>query len=273
MAVLTALDVAPRDTVNLTVPFPQLITTEDAVAASAFDDAAGRWDRRESLTDYIDRRLRAANVLFLPNRSRSYAVAKRVLDISGAIFLIVVTLPVLIALVLLIKIDSPGPAIFRQQRVTRGGEIFTFYKFRTMWVDARERFPELYSYSYDRSDFDGVFYKLPDDPRNTRVGRWLRRTTLDELPNLINVLKGDLSLIGPRPEIPEMVQYYRPEELACFFTKAGVSGLAQVAGRSLLTVRQRLELDVRYVAQQTLLLDLRIVWRTLLVVAIGRGAF
>ena len=227
----------------------------------------------EPLVDYIDRRLIEATVLVLPNRSRAYAFTKRAIDIVGSIVLLAVGLPVMAVLAFIIRIDSPGPALFRQERVTRGGRTFRFYKFRTMYVDAKERFPDLYAYDFADIGFADSYYKLADDPRNTRVGRWLRRTTLDELPNILNVLRGDLSLVGPRPDLPELIQYYRPEELACLFTKAGMTGLAQVAGRSLLTARQRLTLDVRYVAHQTILLDLRIAWRTLLVVLIGRGAF
>lgn len=223
--------------------------------------------------EYLFSRLEDASFIFLPNRGRGYAFAKRAFDILGALALLIVAAPVMLVLAILIRIDSPGPALFRQTRVTRGGRTFRFYKFRTMYVDAKERFPELYAYRFSDSDFESSYYKLADDPRNTRVGRWLRRTTLDELPNLFNVVTGDLSLVGPRPELPELVLHYRPEELACFFTKAGLTGLAQVAGRSLLTVRERLTLDLRYVAHQTLLLDLRILWRTLVVVVTGRGAF
>ena len=227
----------------------------------------------EPLDRYLERTLRQAQILVLPNRSTSYRLAKRALDLFGAVVLLILAAPVLGALTVLIRFDSKGPAIFRQTRITRGGRTFRFYKFRTMYADARERFPELYDYNFSDGDFDSSYYKLADDPRNTRVGRWLRRTTLDELPNLFNVLKGDLSLVGPRPELPELVRYYQPEELACLFTKAGLTGLAQVAGRSLLTVRERLTLDTRYVANQTMLLDLRILVRTAVVVVTGRGAF
>lgn len=227
----------------------------------------------EALEDYVDRRLEQAELLVLPNRSLVYKFAKRGVDLLGGLALLVVAAPMLVVLAILIRLDSPGPALFRQERVTRGGRTFRFYKFRTMYSDARVRFPELYDYDFSDADFAESFYKLADDPRNTRVGRWLRRTTLDELPNLFNVVRGDLSLVGPRPDLPELIQFYRPEELACLFTKAGVTGLAQVAGRSLLTVRQRLTLDVRYVAHQTLLLDLRTMWRTMLVVLVGKGAF
>jgi lipopolysaccharide/colanic/teichoic acid biosynthesis glycosyltransferase len=230
------------------------------------------WDPSEPLPDYLERRLGTARFLYLPNRSRAYRIAKRTLDLVGATVLLLLAAPVMLAIALLIRRDSPGPAIFRQQRVTRGGRVFTFYKFRTMWVDARERYPELYDYQRS-GPFSDVFYKLEDDPRNTGVGRWLRRTTLDELPNLFNVVRGEMSLVGPRPELPELLSHYRAEDLALFFTKAGLTGLAQVSGRSLLTVKERITLDLRYVAQQTLLLDLRIIGRTVGTVLRSKGAF
>lgn len=221
---------------------------------------------------YIDRRLAEANFLYLPNRGLGYACAKRLLDLAGSAVLLLVTAPVMLALALLIRLDSSGPALFAQQRITRGGRTFTFYKFRTMWVDAPSRFPELYDYQRLTAGPD-PYYKLTDDPRSTRVGRWLRRTTLDELPNLLNVLRGDMSLVGPRPELPGLVPLYRPEDLALFFTKSGVTGLAQIAGRSLLTVRERITLDLRYLSNQTLLLDIRILLGTVAAVLLRRGAF
>ncbi|HEY5822513.1 MAG TPA: sugar transferase [Propionibacteriaceae bacterium] len=230
------------------------------------------WSDDEPLDAYIDRRLIQARVLYLPNRGRAYAACKRLLDIAGSLALLLVAAPVMLVLAVLIRRDSPGPAVFAQQRVTRGGELFTFYKFRTMWVDAKERFPALYDYAGMGARGD-VYYKLEDDPRSTKVGRWLRRTTLDELPNLFNVLRGDMSLVGPRPELPGLVPLYQPEDLALFFTKSGLTGLAQVAGRSLLTVRERIGIDLRYVANQTLLLDIRILIGTVGAVVLRRGAF
>lgn len=233
---------------------------------------SAEWSGEEQLATYLDQRLLDAKVLYLPNRGRAYACFKRLLDLVGAAILLVVSSPVMLVLAWLIRRDSPGPAIFAQQRVTRGGRIFTFFKFRTMWVDARQRYPALYDYA-DVAGNSDVYYKLEDDPRSTNVGRWLRRTTLDELPNLFNVLRGDMSLVGPRPELPDLIPLYRPEDLALFFTKAGLTGLAQVAGRSLLTVRERISLDLRYVANQTLLLDIRILIRTVSAVLLRRGAF
>ena len=265
------IDGASHVAVNTPRPVAATPDIENRAAQVLKADQLRRRD--ESLEDYVDRRLEQAELLVLPNRSMVYKFAKRSVDLVGGLVLLAVAAPLLCALVLLIRLDSPGPAFFRQERVTRGGRTFRFFKLRTMYHDARQRFPELYDYDLTDADLAESFYKLADDPRNTRVGRWLRRTTLDELPNLFNVVRGDLSLVGPRPDLPELIQFYRPEELACLFTKAGVTGLAQVAGRSLLTVRQRLTLDVRYVAHQTLLLDLRIMWRTMLVVLVGKGAF
>ncbi len=271
------LGVAPATPIKVRFPAGEeyvegRATVEERGGPDSDHAADDPWDEVEPLDDYLDRRLLHARVLYLPNRSRAYRVGKRLLDILGASVLLLLSLPVLLVLAVVIRLDSPGPALFRHHRVTLGGRLFVFYKFRTMWVDARDRFPELYDYHRTAGDGD-VYYKLEDDPRNTRVGRWLRRTTLDELPNLINVLKGDMSLVGPRPELPQLLSHYRPEDLALFFTKAGVTGLAQVAGRSLLTVRERIRLDLRYVAQQTLLLDVRILLRTVAVVLVGRGAF
>jgi lipopolysaccharide/colanic/teichoic acid biosynthesis glycosyltransferase len=252
------------------IPAQRRGSADDGVAGVGVRPGGGE---AEPLPAFLDRQLADARYVLLPNRSRAYAATKRILDFVVASVLLVIFAPVMLALAVLIRLDSPGPAIFRQERVTRGGRLFRFYKFRTMYVDARERYPELYDYRLDRNEFESAYYKLSDDPRNTRVGRWLRRTTLDELPNLFNVIRGDLSLVGPRPDLPEFVRLYRPEELCCLFTKAGLTGVAQVAGRSLLTVRERLTLDMRYVAHQTVLLDLRILWRTVVVVLSGRGAF
>src|SRR5206468_10922795 len=135
-------------------------------------------------------------------------------------------------------------------------------KFRTMYDDARDRFPELYAYDFSDGDFTSSYYKLADDPRNTRVGRWLRRTTLDELPNLFNVLKGDLSLVGPRPELPELVRYYHPEQLMKFSVKSGITGLAQVSGRNNLTIQQQIDADLEYVRRCSFFYDLGLILRT-----------
>ena len=203
---------------------------------------------------------------------RLAAVARRTVDIGLSLFTLIVFAPVMAALAILIRLDSRGPAVFMQDRVAMGGGTFRFAKFRTMYVDARERFPELYAYQYTSADIRSMKFKLPQDPRLTRVGRWLRRTSLDELPNLFNVLRGDMTLVGPRPEIPEMTDYYEPHQLAKFSVKPGLTGLAQTRGRNILTFQQTLSADLEYVRTRSLALDIRILFRTVWTVAVQFGA-
>lgn len=186
--------------------------------------------------------------------------------------MLLVTLPVIAALAVVIRLDSGGPVFFRQERVGRGGGTFTFYKFRTMYADARDRFPELYRYAYDDDELRSMYFKLPYDPRLTRVGRRLRRTSLDELPNLINVLRGDMSLVGPRPEIPEMLPHYLPHQLAKFAVKPGLTGLAQVSGRNILRFQETIGRDLDYVARRSFWRDLWILVKTPVVVILMIGA-
>lgn len=202
-----------------------------------------------------------------------YDVVKRGLDVAAAVVGLLLFLPIIAALATIIRIDSAGPAIFRQQRIGGGRRLFTFYKFRTMYVDARERFPELYAYSYTEEEWRALYYKLPDDPRLTRFGRWLRKTTLDELPNLFNVLRGDMSLVGPRPELPEYVRYYTPEQLVKFTVKSGVTGLAQVSGRGMLPVQEQIAFDLEYVSRSSFRFDFVLLLRTMKMVALRVGAF
>ncbi len=172
-----------------------------------------------------------------------------------------------------IRVDSPGPALFRQMRVGRRGRLFKFVKFRTMHADARERFPELYEYDYTPEEIETLVFKSRGDPRITRIGEWLRRTTLDELPNFWNVLTGDMALVGPRPEIPEMLPYYRQEHLKKFSVPPGITGLAQISGRGRLRFLETAELDAQYVDTRSLLMDSRILLRTASLILRRDGAF
>jgi len=202
-----------------------------------------------------------------------YRIAKRTVDFTAAAVALLFTAPIIALIALLIRLDSPGPAVFRQQRVGLGGRTFTFFKFRTMYVDAKARFPELYDYQYTTDQWKRLYYKLPEDPRLTRFGRIVRKTTLDELPNLFNVLKGDMSLVGPRPELPDYVQYYTPEQLTKFSVPAGVTGLAQSSGRGTLPVQDQIAADVEYVNRCSFGFDLKILARTVAMVVRGVGAF
>lgn len=213
-----------------------------------------------------------SGIQIVRQQSKAYAIAQRAIDLVVSVILLVLTLPIVLFLTVLIRLDSRGPAVFRQRRLGRDGKLFVFYKFRTMYVDARERFPDLYSYEYTPDEIESMRFKLPYDPRNTRVGRWLRRTSLDELPNLLNVLKGDMSLVGPRPEIPEMLQYYRWDQLPKFEVRPGVTGLAQVSGRNILRFQETIDADLRYVATRSLGQDIRILFRTVWAVIMRVGA-
>lgn len=207
-----------------------------------------------------------------PPRGAAYHWSKRAIDIVLALILLVVMAPVMAVIALLIRLDSRGPAVFTQIRVGRSGRLFRFHKFRTMYVDARERFPELYTYRFADEELPDLYFKLPYDPRCTRVGKRLRRTSLDELPNLFNVLRGDMTFVGPRPEIPEMLPYYEASQYCKFAVKPGMTGLAQVSGRNILRFVETNAKDVEYVHRRSLLLDLTILSRTVGVVLLMIGA-
>ena len=190
----------------------------------------------------------------------------------GLLFLVIYS-PLILLIAIWIKIDSPGKIIFSQTRVGKNLKPFTFYKFRTMWKDAREKYPELYKYEYSETEIKKMKFKISNDPRVTRAGSYLRMISLDELPNLINVLKGEMNLIGPRPEIPEMTKYYEPHQMKKFTVKPGITGLAQVNGRGLLSVQKTIHYDLLYVKKKTLCLDVYLFWKTMFVVIKALGAF
>ncbi len=198
---------------------------------------------------------------------------RRCIDLVAGLAILLMVWPLLALIAMLIRLDSPGPALFRQLRVGKHGRLFVFYKFRTMYVDARERFPELYAYSYNDEQIRSMYFKLPNDPRLTRMGRWLRKSTLDELPNFVNVVLGQMALVGPRPEIPEMTAYYRADQLQKFAVKPGVSGLAQISGRAALRFQETIDYDLEYCAKRSLTLDLWILVMTIKAVVLQIGAF
>jgi lipopolysaccharide/colanic/teichoic acid biosynthesis glycosyltransferase len=202
-----------------------------------------------------------------------YVILARLLDLVVGSLLLLISLPVIVVLAVLVRHDSSGPILFSQTRVGRFGRPFTFYKFRTMWVDARERFPDLYTYAYTDQEVRTMYFKQIDDPRVTPFGRLLRRTSLDELPNLINVLRGEMALVGPRPEIPQMLPYYRPHQLRKFSVKPGITGVAQISGRGLLSFQETIAADLEHCQQRSLWFDVMILWRTMKCVALRVGAF
>jgi exopolysaccharide biosynthesis polyprenyl glycosylphosphotransferase len=196
-------------------------------------------------------------------------VVKTIFDVSMAALLLLVLAPVFLLIGLLIKVDSRGPVFFRQWRVGRHGEEFEMLKFRTMFVDAEQRLGQVRG----NSEHSGVLFKMRRDPRTTRVGRLLRRFSLDELPQLINVLMGEMSLVGPRPPLSAEVAQYPEDMRRRLVVKPGMTGLWQVSGRSDLPWDETMRLDLRYVENWSLTLDVVILMRTAVAVLRGAGAY
>jgi exopolysaccharide biosynthesis polyprenyl glycosylphosphotransferase len=194
---------------------------------------------------------------------------KRLVDLILAGLGLLATAPVWIAVAIAIKLDSPGPVIFVQERVGQHGRRFRFYKFRSMYLDAEVRLADLRAHN----EADGPVFKIRKDPRISRVGWFLRRTSLDELPQLINVLKGEMSLVGPRPPLPREVDQYRPGDIVRLSVKPGLTCLWQIRGRSNVGFEQWMEYDREYVRNMSLWLDLQILLRTVVVVLSCRGAY
>ncbi|MFL4473454.1 sugar transferase [Paeniglutamicibacter sp. MACA_103] len=194
---------------------------------------------------------------------------KRGMDVafSGAVLLLL--LPVLLVIALVIRLDSPGKVFFKQERAGRAGTPFKMYKFRTMVDDAEAQLAKLHLLN----EGSGPLFKLKDDPRITRAGSWLRRHSLDELPQFFNVLKGDMSVVGPRPPLRREVAEYEGHTYRRLYIKPGVTGLWQVSGRSNLDWEESVRLDLYYVENWTVLSDLRIVWRTFRVMIQPEGAY
>ena len=243
-----------------------------------------------------------------------YRIGQRALDLVVSIVVLPVAGPLMLVIAALVKLDSPGPVLFRHQRIGRDrrnpsprpyagsdrrsrdlfGQPFVLYKFRTMYRDARTRFPHLYTYQYTPEELTSLPIKvlvgskqLPkgtnghastvdaavDDPRITRVGTWLRMSSLDELPNFLNVLRGDMHLVGPRPDIYENIRYYPPSHREKLRVRPGITGLAQIRGRGTLSFLQTNQYDVEYVRNRSLVGDLRIILQTIWVTVRGDGAF
>jgi len=196
-------------------------------------------------------------------------LAKRVLDVVGALVLLLVTLPVLVAAALAIRLTSGPGVLFRQERVGHGGRRFAMFKFRTMVPGADGWVVDL----TDANEADGPLFKIRDDPRVTPIGRLLRRTSIDELPQLLNVLRAEMSLVGPRPPLPFEAAGFPPEAAVRFTVRPGITGLWQVSGRSDTTFAEYLRCDRQYVEQGSLRLDLTILARTVPAVVRAKGSY
>jgi len=205
----------------------------------------------------------------IPQFEGAKHVMKRALDIVLAGSALIALAPLFLLLYVLVRLDSAGPAIFAQERVGKGGEKFLIYKFRTMVVDAEARLAELAA----KNEGAGLLFKIKDDPRVTSIGRTLRKYSLDELPQLWNVLMGDMSLVGPRPPLPQEVLGYDNRVHRRLFIKPGLTGMWQINGRSSLSWEDSVRLDLYYVENWSVIGDLLIMWRTFKVLAQPVGAY
>jgi exopolysaccharide biosynthesis polyprenyl glycosylphosphotransferase len=195
--------------------------------------------------------------------------AKRVFDLIASVALILSLSPVLLVLAVLVKLEDRGPVIFAQTRIGRWGRLFKMYKFRSMCQNAEEKLREILPQNHHRQ---GVTFKMKEDPRITRVGRWMRRYSLDELPQLFNVVKGDMSLVGPRPPLPREVDMYSVPDRLRLAAVPGLTCFWQIGGRSEIDFKEQVHLDVLYIESQSLWLDVKILLKTVPAVLSGRGA-
>jgi exopolysaccharide biosynthesis polyprenyl glycosylphosphotransferase len=204
-----------------------------------------------------------------PRLSGARQMAKDLFDRCAAACALVVLAPLMLGIAVAIKLSDPGPALFVETRVGKGGRPFKIYKFRTMVVNAEALLSEV----AEKNDGDGVLFKIRKDPRVTAIGVRLRKSSLDELPQLFNVLKGDMSLVGPRPALPQEAAIYADRVRNRLVVKPGLTGTWQVNGRSDLSWEETVRLDLRYVENWSFALDLQILWKTFSVIFRGAGAY
>lgn len=195
---------------------------------------------------------------------------KRTFDILVALAALIVLSPFLLLIAFLVKVTSPGPIIFTQTRVGRYGRHFKFYKFRSMYIDAEKRKAALMS---QNQSSDGVIFKMKDDPRITPIGRFIRKASIDELPQLVNVILGDMSLVGPRPPVPSEVQQYTLEDRKRLNVIPGLTCIWQISGRSDIPFSQQVKLDKEYILSQGFFADLWILIKTVPAIFTGKGAY
>jgi len=192
------------------------------------------------------------------NVSHIYLFGKRLFDVIAALTAVILLLPLFLIIVFVIKIDSPGPIFFNQKRNGFKGKSFDMYKFRSMVSDAENRFNEV----EDKNEISGYMFKIKNDPRITKVGKIIRKTSIDELPQLLNVLKGDMSIVGPRPPIGREVQKYDAWHNLRLSVKPGITGLWQVSGRNDIGFEDMCRLDLKYIRERGFMYDLKIILRT-----------
>lgn len=204
------------------------------------------------------------------NATRSYLVVKRSIDIIGSFLGLIILSLLFVIIAFLIKLEDPkGKVFFKQVRVGKNGKQFHIYKFRSMASDAEERLKELLALN----EVEGAMFKMKDDPRVTKIGKFIRKTSIDELPQLINVLKGEMSLVGPRPPLPREVEEYSTYDKQRLLVVPGCTGLWQVSGRSNVNFSEMVELDLQYIRKRSFLFDLKIILKTIFVLFGSKNAY
>ncbi|HFJ9328751.1 sugar transferase [Bacillus cereus] len=204
------------------------------------------------------------------NSNKIYLIVKRCMDFIGALCGIVLLSPVFLIVALLIKYEDPkGSVFFKQERVGKDGTRFNMYKFRSMVIDAEDKLNDL----LQLNEASGAMFKMKEDPRVTKIGRFIRKTSIDELPQLINVLKGEMSLVGPRPPLPREVKEYTPYDMQRLMVTPGCTGLWQVSGRNDIGFEEMVCLDIFYIKNRKIMLDIKIIIATFAVFFSSKGAY
>ena len=208
-------------------------------------------------------------VYIAPPEKPVYDVCKRVFDLVMSTLALIVLSPIFLIVAIAIKLEDGGPVFYSQIRLTKGGREFKMFKFRSMYVDAEKKLDSL----MDRNEMSGPVFKIADDPRITKVGRFIRKTSIDELPQLLNIILGDMSIIGPRPPLPREVAQYTPYQLHRLDVKTGLACFHECEGRSdSHDFDEWVESDLRYIRQRGMLTDIKIILMTIRVVLTGTGA-
>jgi lipopolysaccharide/colanic/teichoic acid biosynthesis glycosyltransferase len=202
------------------------------------------------------------------NKSAGYFIFKRIIDFIGALAGLILISPVMIIVAIWIKLDSKGPVFFAQDRVGRDGKKFVMYKFRSMCTQAEELLDKL----EDDNEMAGPMFKMKEDPRITKVGKLVRKTSIDELPQLLNILKGEMSLVGPRPSLPKEVVQFTSFQKQRLIAKPGLTCYWQVNGRSDVTFKEWMKMDVEYIVDRNTLLDIMLIFKTVGVLFGDKGA-
>lgn len=224
-------------------------------------------DKTDNLTIKTNRNMINPKVI---EKKYFYRFIKRGIDIVGSLFGLILLSPLFLVIAILMKKEEPtGPIFFSQYRVGKNEKVFKMFKFRSMCVDAEEKLEELLRHN----EIEGAMFKMKDDPRVTKIGKFIRRTSVDELPQLWNVLKGDMSLVGPRPPLLREVEEYTDFDKQRLLVKPGCTGLWQVSGRNELSFQEMVDLDISYIQERSILKDFKIMLKTVEIIFKPNGAF